>query len=104
MYDWRDLNAVKTVVLGTTHMAPLTVEDIHLATRVEGRTVRQILSDIDGLEFLLGGTAGYFICEYQEDGDALTHSLQSQVSSMHLRLDRRLSFTPRLPQRQGHLW
>lgn len=103
-YDVRELTLVRAMLLGTTRDAPLTVEEIHLATGVPGRTVRQIVSDIDGVDFLLGGTDGYFVCEYLEDGAALTHSLRSQVDTMHGRLERRLGFGPQLPRRQGTLW
>lgn len=103
-YDWRDLAVVRDILSHTTPRAALTVEDIHLATGVLGRTVRQIVSDIDGLDFLLGGTDGYFVSEYQEDAAPLTHALQSQVDTMRFRLDRRTGFAPRLPRRQDSLF
>jgi hypothetical protein len=104
LYDWHALAVVTAVVLKTTPAAPMTVEDIHQSTGIEGRTVRQILSDIDGMDFLLGGTNGYFACEYEDDGESLTHALQSQTFTMQRRLERRLNFGPRLPRRQGRLW
>ncbi len=104
LYDWRQLAAVRAAVLATARGQALTVESIVDATGIHGRTIRQILSDIDGLDFLLGGTDGYFVCEYADESFGLTHMLQSQVETMHRRLARRTAFAPRLPLLQGRLW
>jgi len=104
LYDWRELNAVKSTLLTTEIRRPLTVAQIDDLTHIPGRTVRQIVSDLDAIEFMLGGTRGYFVAEYLEDTESLTRALQSQYDSMGRRLERRRRFALYLPHRQGMLW
>lgn len=82
-----------------------TVEQISERTGVAGRTVRQILSDADGVTVLLAGDdAGVYVAAYAEDADRLTRRLESQARRMNERAERRRGYADReLPRRQGAL-
>lgn len=81
----------------------LTTVDIAQKTGIPGRTVRAILSDADGVEFLLaGGDDGYKVAAIGEEGDSLTARLSSQVTTMLARLERRRKFP--LSRRQEGLF
>lgn len=64
-----------------------------LASRLgmEGRTVRAILSDCDGVSIVLGGggNGGYRLAFSSEDADRLTARLRSQAQRIQERLERR---------------
>jgi hypothetical protein len=102
-YDWRQAEQVLAVIHGVRRAAPLTVSDLVARTVVPGRTVRQILSDADGEQLLLGAATGYFDCDVADDGDSLTAAFRSQRATMSARVDRRDRFALRLPRRQGLL-
>jgi hypothetical protein len=102
-FDWREQRKVVDAVLRAQRSAPLTVEDLVARTDIPGRTVRAVLSAVDGVEFLLGGTGGYFVCEYADDGDSLSAALRSQITAMTIRLERRDGMALLLPRRQGRL-
>jgi len=70
---------------------PVTVADLHAASGVPGRTVRQIMSDADGVEFVLGGTGsdGYRPAADPADARRLSQRFSSQVVKMMDRLARR---------------
>jgi hypothetical protein len=103
-YDWRQADQV----LDRHHRAAASPadgsEDLVGETGIHGRTVRQILSDADGAQLLLGSAAGYFVCEVADDGDSLTAALRSQIASMSARVERRDRFALRLLRCQGRLW
>lgn len=102
-YDWRQSEPVLAAIRNASHGAPVTVEDLVAHTGVAGRTIRQILSDADGVHLLLGGGAGYFIAEFADDADSLTNALKSQIATMTARVERRDRYGLALPRRQGVL-
>jgi hypothetical protein len=103
-YDSRQASHVLEAIHSSTGRGEsLTVEDLVARTDVPGRTVRAILSDADGVELLLGSAAGYFVCEFADDGDPLTRSLRSQIAAMSARVERRERYAVELPRRQGRL-
>lgn len=69
------------------------------------RAMRQIISDIDGVEFVLGtGDGGQWIAEFYEEAEPGTARLGSQARTMQERVDRRRAFAnQRLRRRQGTL-
>lgn len=80
------------------------VEDLAHMSRVPGRTVRQIMTDADGVEFLLGGgDEGYRIAEWQEDAAVLTRRLRSQAFTLMERVQRREQAERNMQQRQTSL-
>ena len=84
---------------------PITVEELAMSTGVNGRAVRQFLSDYDGAAFLLGGgDDGYFVCAYADEGDAFTGRIASQIRTMQERVDRRRDFAQQLPRQQEGLF
>src|SRR5580765_25973 len=102
-FDPQERQRVVAAVRTAAASKPLTVEDLVARTGVAGRTVRAILSVVDGDELLLGGTRGYFVADYAEDAAALTGALRSQVASMSARLERRERAAQHLPRRQEQL-
>lgn len=59
-------------------------------TGIAGRTVRNIVSDYDGVEFLLGGSGnGYQLADGRDDAERLTRRFESQVNHMADRIARR---------------
>lgn len=74
---------------------PVTVAGLHAASGVPGRTVRQIMSDADGVEFILGGTGsdGYRPAADPADARRLSQRFSSQVGKMTARLVRRERLT-----------
>lgn len=83
----------------------LSLDAISQLTGVSGRTVRQIVGDADGQEFLIAHTPEewLFVAECLEDAEALTKKLESQIGSMQTRVDRRKLFEG-LPAVQGKLF
>lgn len=75
-------------------------EDLSREVNVEGRTVRSILSEADGVEFVLGdGDDGTFVAETAEDAESATRRLESQARKMQARASRRRAFDlPRLQE------
>lgn len=83
----------------------VTVEYLARATGIGGRAVRQILSDFDGVWYLLGGgDDGYYVCEWADEGDSFTRRMRSQVTTMQERVTRRSTFAATLPTQQGDLF
>lgn len=83
-----------------------TAEEIQRATGLSGRTSRSILSDADGVEFVVElGDRGYRLCTSWEAADRTTSRLESQAREMRLRAERRRTFADQHLERvQGMLW
>ncbi len=76
----------------------LTLEQITELTSIAGRTVRQIISECDGVEFVNGGAkSGYFVAEYLEETVHGSAQLRSQALQMLARADRRDALAKSLP-------
>lgn len=89
----------------TSRKQRITVEQIALQLGLGGRTVRQMLYDLDGVAFLLGERQdGVFVCTYADEADRLTRRLSAQVKSMQVRIERRQIFSLRMTRQQMHLW
>lgn len=72
-----------------------TVAAISARTGIPGRTVRTIISDHDGGDFLLGGDGnGYQLAGAAQDAERLTRRLQHQVDNMTRRIVRRRQHQP----------
>ncbi len=71
----------------------------------DGRTLRAVLREADGVEFCLGGgDEGVFVADCWEDSQGMTGRMASQVSNMSVRIDRRRTFAGKhLPRRQPDL-
>ncbi len=71
---------------------------------LDGRTVRAILADIDGVECVLGlSDDGVCVAEYQEEAEHWTRVLKSRARAELDRAERRQQVADRLPRRQGAL-
>jgi hypothetical protein len=70
---------------------PVTALALHQATGVPGLTLRQIMSQADGVDFLLGGSGadGYQIANDAAEATRLTQRFGSQVRKMAGRIQRR---------------
>ena len=76
-----------------------TVQQIHKETGLSGNTIRKILSDGDGVYFLLGGNGiGYIFAPTAQGGEQLTARLESQVSKMQQRIARRKKYASSMHQ------
>jgi len=103
-YTQAELRAVADALYPATYHRPLNTAGIALTTGVPGRTVRQILSDLDGRLMLIGKrAAGLFVCHYADEADEYSHALDRHWRSERARCQRRGSFGP-LPRRQGLLF
>ena len=83
------------------------VEGLTATLGVDGRTIRQIISDADGVNFIaLVSNDGIGICRFQDEVESGTNRLLSQVEQMQCRIQRRRSFNEGadLPRLQGLLW
>jgi hypothetical protein len=84
-------------------MGPTTVEDLADLLNMGGRAVRQILSDLDGVAFLLGGDDdGVLSCEWADEGDHKTRRLASQIKNMQERVERRERYAAAFLNRRQH--
>lgn len=80
---------------------PVQAEELARICGMGGRTVRQIITDADGIEFLLGGgDDGYSIATYREDAAALTRRIKAQAMTMLERVQRRELAQETLERRQ----
>ena len=109
----RDYDAnVRSKVIGAflqmtqaAHGKGIQVDDLAARAGVPGRTVRQIMTDADGVDFVLGGgDDGYRVAEYREDASALDRRLLNQAKTIMVRLERRESLIQLLPIRQESLF
>lgn len=70
---------------------------------LDGRTVRAILSQIDGVIYVLvtPSNGELYVAEWYEDAERTTRQLRSRARKMNERSDRRDLMAPDLPRRQG---
>lgn len=86
-------------------------ESFALHVGLPGRTLRAILSDIDGVDVLLaitppgkGGEGGFFVAEYADEADAWTRVLKARARKELNRAERREQFAETLPRMQAGLF
>jgi hypothetical protein len=96
-----DVERVRKALSRDTH---LTVAQLAGMTGCEGRTVRAVLSALDGEELLLaGGDDGYKIATSWDEAEPLTRRLDSQARKMAARVERRRRLAATLERKQGLL-
>ena len=91
-YTPADVGAVQAILRGTTYDRPVSVARISMASGLNGRTVRAILSERDGIDFLVGACATGELFDASHDpvgGGGFTLKLGSQVRRMAERIRRR---------------
>ena len=104
-YSNADVREVSQALKETTRLLPINVASIALGTGVPGRTVRQIVSDLDGRVMLIGKrSGGLFVCHVADEADDYTTSLERHWRSERERVARRRSFAERLPRQQQPLF
>ena len=105
-YDGKQAASVRHVLRGHVGAASaVTVDELARATGIGGRTVRAVLSDLDGRDFVLGVAGdGVYVCETADEADGLTAKLESQARKMGERVERRRAFAAGLPRSQGYLF
>lgn len=105
-----DEKAHDRVIATFTHLcsigaAPVQAEDLARMCGMGGRTVRQILADADGIEFLLAGSDdGYAIAEFAEQAESFTRRIKAQAFTMMERVRRREDAQEKLFRRQPVLF
>lgn len=70
---------------------------------VSPRAVQAILSDRDGIDFLLARYPAIFICTSAEEGDSTTQKLKKRARTELERATRREQFAKSLPRTQPQL-
>lgn len=104
-YSQAEVRAVTDTLMPTDYGHPLNVGGIALSTGVGGRTVRQIISDLDGRVMLIGKrNAGLFVCHYADQGEPYTLALDRHWRSERDRVHLRGIFAGRLPRLQGYMF
>jgi hypothetical protein len=96
-YTPADVSAVIAALKGTTALAPISVANLATATGLNGRTVRSILSERDGLDFLVGAAPTGELFDASgavsvAEGDGFTDKLESQIKRMAERVRRRTAY------------
>ncbi len=83
----------------------LAIDVIASLTGLEARTVRAILSEADGVAFVLAYTDDQrvYLAQWREEADRYTTKLEAQVRTMRDRMTRRSTLSSSLPYRQGRL-
>lgn len=72
---------------------------------VEGRPLRAILAEMDGLAFLLAyHRKQLFVAETAEEAQGWTRHMEKQIKSQRERVERRQRYADRLPRAQGRLF
>lgn len=98
---------VLRVLLGRVGPAnAIQVADLARMTGLDGRTVRAIVTDRDGEDYLLGGgDDGLYVCTVAEQGDALTARCEATAATLGRRVLRRRTYAAAfLPRRQPALF
>jgi len=94
-YTPADVEAVRRVLDGKIVQDPVTVAQIAERANLNGRTVRAILSERDGIDFLVGCAPSGALWDASRDpvgGGSFTLKLQSQVRRMAERIRRRNAY------------
>ena len=104
-YRNSEVNAVMAAIHPATYRVPISTASMALSSGIPGRTIRQILSDLDGFVMLLGRRpGGLFVCHYADEGDMYATTLEKHWRAERVRCGRRADFGGRLPRRQGYLF
>jgi hypothetical protein len=98
-YTGEQYRRVVDALLAATE--PMTVEELSEATYVGGRTIRAIVSDADGVDFLLGGNSdkGYILAKAAWEADRIDKRMSSQIAKMCDRRSRRREYARKHLQR-----
>jgi hypothetical protein len=105
IYSPAEVRATLDVLKNADFRHPMNVASIALVTGVPGRTVRQIISDLDGKVMLVGKrAAGLFVCHYADEADEYSHYLSSHWRSERERAWARNRFASDLPRRALYLF
>lgn len=94
-YTPGDVESVRRALTGTTAEHPISVAQLCTVANLNGRTVRSILSERDGIDFLVGcaPTGELFdATERPNDAAGFTMKLDSQIKRMASRVRRRNEF------------
>lgn len=84
--------------------AMTTIADLSAELGIEGRTIRAVLSALDGEAFLLGGgNEGVYACAYADEGDDMTRRMEALASTIAKRVARRRAYEATLERRQERL-
>ena len=88
------------------HGGAIKVADLAARCNLDGRTVRQIVTDRDGEDYLLGGgDEGYYVATEADDADGLTNRLEATARTTLRRVERRRRYAAQfLPRRQPQLF
>lgn len=84
----------------------VSIDQLATENGLEARTVRAILSEADGVDFVLAYTDDQrvYAAEWREDAEGYSMKLESQVRTMRDRLARRQTKADQLPRRQGSIF
>ena len=104
-YTQAEVREVTGTLQFATRLLPLTTASIALSTGVPGRTVRQVISDMDGRVMLVGKRHnGLYVCQFADEADEYTVALERHWRSERDRVRRRRHFAARLSRRQQQLF
>jgi|SRR5215831_946874 len=104
-YTGNEVREVMQALQHTYYARPLNTASIAIQTGVPGRTIRQIVSDLDGRVMLVGKRAsGMFVCHYADEAAEYTTALDKHWRSERERVRRRRAFSENLPRRQGMMF
>lgn len=96
-YSPEQYQRVVGVILALPDGEAITVEALSAKTGISGRSVREIVSQADGVDFLLGGEGnGYRRALTAADARRLTARYESQAKRMQERSERRAAMATRL--------
>jgi len=104
-YTNSDVRQVSAYLKETSRLQPMNVASIALGTGVPGRTIRQIVSDLDGRVMLIGKRqGGLYVCHVADESDEYTTALERHWRSERERVQRRRSFATKLPRWQQQMF
>jgi len=104
-YKPSELRDVVGVLEETSYAAPMRLKEIVHAAGVDGRSIRQILRDLDARLMLIGKKQlaqgkGLFVCQYADEGEPYTRALDRHGRSEIERAERRRLYERSMPRRQ----
>lgn len=94
-YTPGDVEAVRRALAGTSEAHPISIAQLAAVANLNGRTVRSVISERDGIDFLVGcaPTGELFdATEAPNDASGFTIKLESQIKKMASRVRRRNAF------------
>lgn len=106
------VNTAKRRLLGKPSSMPLAkFAELPELAGLQPRTIRAVLSDADGVEFLVvqdledRGTSGMYLAEFADEGERFTRNLNARAKSLSVRANRRRQYAEdRLPRKEGLLF